>query len=139
MKYEKRHPLQKLVNPPMYHTGLGVFVTNITPFSYSKSQGLQSATAAIRFQISRDDSIWLWEFSLHALGHNLHKGRAFILTTLQEGIQSTRKYTRLHRVGVPKMIWSPNQYVMHFQYLQINQFDLKKGNVICSRKEPCHI
>ena len=29
--------------------------------------------------------------------------------------------------------------VIHFQSLQINQFDLKKGNVICIKKEPCHI
>ena len=29
--------------------------------------------------------------------------------------------------------------VIHFQHLQINQFDLKKRNVIYSKKEPCHI
>ena len=29
--------------------------------------------------------------------------------------------------------------VIHFQRLQINQFDLKKRNVIYSKKEPSHI
>ena len=34
--------------------------------------------------------------SVHALGHNLDDGIAFIMATLQDGTQSARKYTRLH-------------------------------------------
>ena len=34
--------------------------------------------------------------SVHALGHNLGEEIAFIMATLQEGTQSTGKYTRLH-------------------------------------------
>ena len=29
--------------------------------------------------------------------------------------------------------------IKHFKHLQINQFDLKKRNVIYGKKEPCHI
>ena len=42
------------------------------------------------------DSSCLSEFSVHVLGHNLGNIRAFTATTLQEGVQSTRKYTKCH-------------------------------------------
>ena len=64
-------------------------------FPYFYQFALQFATGATSL-FSQGATVVVPGCSVHALGHNLGKEIAFIMAALQEGTQSTRKYTRLH-------------------------------------------